>query len=494
MRSKVRIVLAVALAVVLALVVSASSLAQSTTKQLSTNFTLVNFGSGTATGTISYIKQDGTPWGSESFSIPGNGGQGIFRQYFPPGSAGNPNLSSGAGSVMVMSDQPLGAVVQIQARNQNPTSNGAYSGFSAGAPSFYVPLVAKNLGTASGTGNSQIVVQNTGGSPTTVQFQFIGGGSTYTYTSPNIAPNASFTCDLTTTCGTSAGVPNNWVGSAVVSATASGGTIAVVSNFFTGNALQTFNAFSVTSPKTKWFVPLFTSRLPNSLSTPITVQNLSGSTIAANGIQVACTPDASATGFAPFTKTNSAPVNNNESFFLNPVTDTSIPTGFAGSCVITASANVVAFVQMRFVATGEAAAYEAIPDGGTDTKVIVPLVAKRLSNGFSSVVTIQNLSNSTTANVTLTYTPSPEYIAGGGSAVPVTVNVNIPANASVIQNHRLQSGVNAVTALPDGWVGTLTASSNTPINAFVQLTFLKSINPGLPGGDNFMAHNAFTQP
>jgi hypothetical protein len=149
---------------------------------------------------------------------------------------------------------------------------------------------------------------------------------------------------------------------------------------------------------------------------------------------------------------------------------------------------------MRFVATGEAAAYEAIPDGGTDTKVIVPLVAKRLSNGFSSVVTIQNLSNSTTANVTLTYTPSPEYIAGGGSAVPVTVNVNIPANASVIQNHRLQSGVNAVTALPDGWFGTLTASSNTPINAFVQLTFLKSINPGLPGGDNFMAHNAFTQP
>jgi len=486
MRSKVRIVLAVALAVVLALVVSASSLAQSTTKQLSTNFTLVNFGSGTATGTISYIKQDGTPWGSESFSIPGNGGQGIFRQYFPPGSAGNPNLSSGAGSVMVMSDQPLGAVVQIQARNQNPTSNGAYSGFSAGGPSFYVPLVAKNLTTASGTGNSQIVVQNTGGSPTTVQFQFIGGGSTYTYTSPNIAPNASFTCDLTTTCGASAGVPNNWVGSAVVSATASGGTIAVVSNFFTGDALQTFNAFSVTSPKTKWFVPLFTSRLPNSLSTPITVQNLSGNTIAVGGIQVVCTPDAGATGFSPITKTNPAPVNNNESFFLNPVIDKSIPEGFAGSCVITASANVVAFVQMRFVATGEAAAYEAIPDGGTDTKVIVPLVAKRLPNGFSTAVTIQNLSSSA-ATVTLTYTPS--------SGSPITISgVTIPGNASLIQNHRIQSGPGAVPQLPDGWVGTLTVSSNTPINAFVQLTFQKSINPNLANGDLFMAHNAFTQP
>jgi len=487
MRSKTRIVSAIVLAVALALVASASSLAQSTTKQLSTNFTLVNLGSAAAAGTISYIKPDGTSWGSESFNIPGNGGQAIFRQYDPSGSPGNPNLTSGAGSVMVMADQPLGAVVQILARGQNPTSSGAYAGLSTGAPSFYVPLVAKNLTTATGTGNSQIVVQNTGGSPTAVQFQFIGGGSTYTYTSPNVAPNASFTCDLTTACGTSAGVPNNWSGSAVVNATASGGTIAVVSNFFTGDALQTFNAFSVTSPKKKWFVPLFTSKLPNSLSTPIAIQNLSGSTIPANSIQVVCTPDAGATGFSPITITNPTPVDNNASFFVNPVTDGSIPTGFFGSCVITAPDNVVAFVQMRFIATGEAAAYEAIPDGGTDTKVIIPLIAKRLPNGFATAVTIQNLSSSP-ANVTLTYTPS-------GSSAPVPpISATILANGSLIQNHRITTGTGAVTQLPDGWVGTLTVSSNTPVNAFVQLTFLKSINPNLPGGDNFMAHNAFTQP
>ncbi|MCL6541213.1 MAG: hypothetical protein K6T87_11655 [Roseiflexus sp.] len=485
MRSKTRIVSAIVLALALALIASASSLAQSTTKQLSTNFTLVNLGSGTATGTISYIKQDGTPWGSETLNIPGNGGQAIFRQYDPSGSPGNPGLTSGAGSVMVMADQPLGAVVQILARNQNPTSSGAYAGLSTGAPSFYVPLVAKQLGTSSGIGNSQIVVQNTGGSSTTVQFQFVGGGSTYTYTSPSIANGASFTCDLTTTCGASAGVPNGWFGSAVVSA-APGGTIAVVSNFFTGDALQTFNAFSSTAPKTKWFVPLFTSRLPNSLSTPIAIQNLSGSTIPANGIQVVCTPDAGATGFSPITKTNPAPVNNNESFFVNPVTDGSIPTGFFGSCVITASANVVAFVQMRFVNTGEAAAYEAIPDGGTDQKVIIPLVAKRLPNGFSTAVTIQNLSSSA-ATVTLTYTPS--------SGSPITISgVTIPGNGSLIQNHRITAGIGAVPQLPDGWTGTLTVSSNTPVNAFVQLTFQKSINPNLANGDLFMAHNAFTQP
>jgi hypothetical protein len=154
--------------------------------------------------------------------------------------------------------------------------------------------------------------------------------------------------------------------------------------------------------------------------------------------------------------------------------------------VITASANVVAFVQMRFVATGEAAAYEAIPDGGTDTKVIIPLVAKRLPNGFSTAVTIQNLSSST-ATVTLKYTPS--------SGSPITIpNVTIPANGSLIQNHRIEAGPGAVPQLPNGWVGTLTVESNTPVNAFVQLTFQRSINPNLPRGDNFMAHNAFTQP
>ncbi len=480
MRSEVRIVSAVVLAVALALVASASSLAQSTNKQLSTNFTLVNLGSGPATGTINYIKPNGAQWGQESFNIPNVGGQAIFRQYANTGSPGNPNLSSGAGSVMVMSDQPLGAVVQIQARGQNPTSSGAYSGLLQGDTKFYVPLVAKNLTTASGTGNSQIIAQNTGNSATNIQFTLIGGGNTYTYTAPSVAPGASFTCDLTTACGT--GVPNNWAGSAVVEATSSDGTIAVVSNFFTGDALQTFNAFSSTSPSTKWFVPLFTSRLPNSLSTPVAVQNLSGNTINPGGVTLTCTPDPAATGFSTFQKQNTDPIVNNAAYYFNPVTDTSIPTGFFGSCVITATANVVAFVQMRFIATGEAAAYEAIPDGGTDTKTIIPLVAKRLANGFATAVTIQNLS-SDTANVTLTYTPS--------SGSSITYNTTIPANGSLIQNHRVPGGS---PNLPDGWVGTLIVQSNKPINAFVQLTFLRSINPGLPGGDNFMAHNAFTQP
>lgn len=99
----------------------------------------------------------------------------------------------------------------------------------------------------------------------------------------------------------------------------------------------------------------------------------------------------------------------------------------------------------------------------SSTNVSVPLVAKRLANGFANTVTIQNLSAST-ATVTLTYIPS-----GGGTPI-VRTGLTIGAGASLIRNFRLPA-----TELPeitDGWVGSLTVTSDQPIAAFVQNTFL----------------------
>lgn len=488
MKGKVRILAGLMLAVALVVVTIVPGLAQSTTKSLSTNFTVVNLGNGPAQGMVQYFKTDGTPWGSgsESFNISTPGGQAIFRQYSPAGQPGNPNLTDGAGSVVISADQPLGAVVQILARGQNPTSSGAYSGFAGGGNSFYVPLVVRKLSTASGLGNSQIIVQNVSSNPINVEIELIGpaGSTTYTKSGISIQPGASFYYDLA--LESVSNVPDGWYGSAVVRTTTAGGAIAVVSNFFTGDAMQTFNAFSSTSPTTKWFIPLFTSRLANSLSTPVAVQNLSGATIPADGVKLVCTPDPALSGYTPFTKTNTSAIGNTAAYYFNPVTDLTIPAGFYGSCVIDASANVVTFVQMRFVATGEAAAYEAFPAGSTDTKVFVPLVAQRLANGFATAVTIQNLSNET-ATFNLTYQRSPDCTVGPITYSPPAQTVG--PYASLIQNHRV-----GVSGLVDGWFGTLTVQSNKPVGAFVQLTFLRSINPSLPGGDNYMAHNAFTQP
>lgn len=484
-----KIMAAMALSIVLVLATIIPGLAQSTTKSLSTNFTLVNLGDGQANGIIYYYLTDGSGWGdgSEGFTITDPGGQAIFRQYAASGDPGNPNLTDAQGSAVVEVDQPVGAVVQIQARGQNPTSNGAYSGFTGGNQSFYVPLVARMLNTASGLANSQIIVQNTGSGSADIEIEMINadGSSRYTKSMSGLQSGASFYYDLADESATN--VPNSWYGSAVARTTTGGAAIAVVSNFFTGDAMQTFNGFSADSLGSQFFVPLFTSRLGNSLSTPIAVQNLSGGTLAAGDVEVTCTPDPALSGHTPFTLYNTSPILNTAAYYFNPVTDTSIPQGFYGSCVINATGDIVSFVQMRFINTGEAAAYEAIRGGGTEQTAFIPLVAKRLGNGFATAVTIQNMSPNL-ATVDLTYVPSPSY---SGSSTPVQIlDVEIDPYASLIQNHRTPTGV---SELPDGWYGTLVVESDYAVDSFVQLTFLRSINPALPRGDNFMAHNGFTQ-
>ena len=264
---------------VLALVLTTilPGMAASTTKSLSTNFTVVNLGGGVANGVVSYVKSDGTPWkADDTFTIDNPGGQAAFKQYF------DNNLSAGQGSGVVSSDQPLGAVVQIQARPPQVPSMGAYIGMSAGAASEYVPLVLRRLVGASGVGNSQIIVQNAGSSATGVTIRIVKPDGTTQYDKPvaSLAAGASYVYDLDDEAD--ANIPAGFVGSAVVSA-AAGGQVAVVSNLFTGaNGLMTFNAFS--SPGQSWLVPQFSSRLDNNLSTPVAIQNLSGGPLAAGAI------------------------------------------------------------------------------------------------------------------------------------------------------------------------------------------------------------------
>ena len=451
--------------------------AAATSKTLSTNYTLVNLGTDTATVTVNYYKEDGTAWAaagsSTNFTVAGNGGQAIIAQYF------DATMTSGRGSAVVASNQPMGAVVQILARNQTPTS-GAYIGSSSTASTFYVPLVQKSTST-----NSQIMIQNAGTSATTVDIQLIKAaaspGSNFTKSAVSIQAGATYYFDVTDE-GT---IASGWYGSAVIS---SAGQLSVISNKFAGaDSLQTFNGFMSTQLGSSWFIPLFTSRLSNGLSTPISVQNLSGSSIPVGGLTMTCTKDPASGGAATFPASNTAAIGNNESYFFNPVTDNSLPTNWFGSCRVTAPGNVAVFVQMRKPGvSADEAAYEAINANGTRTTVLVPLVAKILANGFATPVTIQNLGGSA-ATVNITYTPSAAYISAGGSSTPLTEsNVSIPANGSLIRNFRLAS---TFPTMPNGWYGTMTVTSTgNALDGFVQLTTL-----GATSGDTLLAHGVFTK-
>jgi hypothetical protein len=223
------------------------------------------------------------------------------------------------------------------------------------------------------------------------------------------------------------------------------------------------------------------------------VQNLSGSPILAGNIHLNCTGTNASN--ANFSKVSTADLANNNSYYFNPVTDLSIPADWQGSCVVAAGANVVVFVQMRKLDPSfkdQSAAYEAFNMAATDTQVFVPLVDKRLKNGFATATTFQNLTSSATV-VKLTYTRSADCTVGLASYV--FDNIAIPANGQIIENFRLAT---VRPTIPDGWFGTLLLQHDAandganPARAFVgfsQLTYITN----LPG-DTFMAHDAFTQP
>ncbi|MBL8057063.1 MAG: hypothetical protein JNK29_10220 [Anaerolineales bacterium] len=466
----------------LALASASLVLAQSTTKSLSTNFTLVNLASTDATVNVQYLKEDGSAWaadsGNTSFTVTANGGQKIVAQYF------DSTLTAGRGSAVINSSQPLGSLVQIQARPPQVSTFDSYVGSSSTATSYFLPLVIRRGVSASGTTNSQIMIQNADSVDVTVDVAFATSNSatpaTFNKSIGPIKPGATYYYDLDQETGLS-GTP--WLGSAVVTAQSSRKIIVIVNLFLGGDGLQTYSGFPSSSVGTKWYVPQFTSRLTNGLSTPVSGQNLSGGTIAANAITLDCT---TSIGNIPATfqlkYASSVPANGGFSF--NPVVDTAIPTGFSGSCVLNSPANVVVFVQMRRIGTQNNATYPAINASVTDTKAFAPLISKRQGNGFATTVTLQNLSNST-ANVTLTYTPGATY----PDQTVHSVTVQILANQNRIESQRAVNFSVGAWTMPDGWFGTLTADSDQPLGGFQQLT-----NTNDPAGDTFGAFPLFTQP
>jgi hypothetical protein len=337
-------------------------------------------------------------------------------------------------------------------------------------------MVSRKGSSATGTANSQIVIQNVGTSAVnfTVALTAFGAASpTYTKSYTGLAAGASILYDIEEETN----LPTGFWGSAVVSTTS--GSLGVVSHLFFGaDSLMAFNGFA--APDTSWFIPLLYVRLGNSLTTSLAIQNLSGGSIPVGDLTMTCTKNPAAPGAGTLTLTNHTAIPNNGAYTFNTLTDTArFPdAGWYGSCKISSATakNTVALVMYRYTANAEQAAYGAVPGSLSSTKVSVPLVAKRLANGYANVVTIQNLSNST-ANVTITYTP-----AGGGTPI-VRSGLTIAAGDSLIRNFRLTG-----TESPEigaGWVGSMSVSADKPIAAYVANTYLN------PSGDQFMAYLGF---
>jgi hypothetical protein len=472
--------------VIVSLLLMSSASAASTTKTLSSNFTLVNLGTTAATVGIKYVKPDGTDWTGSSYvdlTILPDGGQQIVRQY-------NDTLAAGQGSVVISSSEELGSMVQLLNRGTGAPTSGAYTGFKSGSTKFLLPLVAKKGTSITGLANSQIMVQNVGAAATDVTIVLTAlGAASPTYTKPavTIQPSATFTYDLADE--TDGHLPVGFWGSAVINA-ASGGQIVAISNLFFGaDGLNTYEGVAVENVTSKWFIPLLYSRLSNTLNTSLSIQNVSnGAPIPVNDLTLSCIkdPTAPASAAATLSIPNATAIPDNGLYTYNTANDTvRFPALWYGGCKISSATNMkfIVMVQYRYLSSPDQGAYIAIPATSTDKTLYVPLVAKRLSNGFATTATIQNLNETTAATVTLIYTDS----AGASFSYP---GVTIPAGGSIIRNYRQPT--TEQDKMPDGWVGTLKVTSDQPIQAYLANTYLPGFNP--LNGDQFMAYTGFTKP
>ncbi len=457
----------------LALTVGGGVLAQegsAISKNLSTNFTLVNMGSATANVNIDYIADN---WDySQTLRINPNGGQAILRQY------GDPNLAEGQGSVVIASDQPLGALVQIVNRSGTPTS-GAYSGVSAGDTTWYIPLVGKNADSATGVANSQIVIQALqASSEIQVAFTRLGSASpVHTEVIENLGEGASFYLNVP---DIQAQALTDGFYSAVVTADV---PVAVVSNLFFGpDGLMSFNAFPQSETGSSWFIPLLYSRLENTLTTSIALQNMSGEVIPAGDITMSCS------GIAEPFVAGQIPVNG--SFTFNTLFDRGsdgemlFPGPYFGACSIESATgkNFTTLVLHRYTNKPDQGAFGALPGTTTGTTMYIPLVAKVLPNGFATAITIQNLGDAD-AHLVMRYAGTVE---GTGERIDVELDdVVIPAGRSLIHNFRLNETLQA-EGIPAGFVGTLVVTSDQPIGSYIANTYLRGT------GDQFMAYTGFT--
>jgi hypothetical protein len=491
--------------VVMGLVGGISGYAQGavTAKTLQTTFTLANMGTLDAGVTISYLTDAGAPWAADaantSFTLAANGGQKQIRNYF------DTTMTAGKGSAVITSSQPLAAITLLIARSYPTATSGGYEGLGVGGFQNYVPLVMKNRTTGNGLANSQFVVQNLDNSPLFVKVEFVpatGSGfspATKTFAT-SIATGVSQYYDLD---GESL-LPNGWFGSAKITAATGAqvaGKVGVVSNLFIGpDLLYTINGFPETSVRVKWHVPYFTSKLANGQNTSVSVQNLSGGSMAVGTLKLDCTADSISAVATPIHLLNTDLIPSNATYEFNSasLSPTDAPAGWHGSCVVsstTGDKNLAVAVFVRHInnaTNGGGAGFMGIPDpvGAEIDKyktVTLPYLNKRLANGVATVISVENL-GATEATVTLTYKASQEFVGDPQSLV--VPNVKIQPGEALVRNYRL-TGVDPVTepGLPDTWFGSLTITSNQPIQAYTFVTnYLNAL------GDTYFGFNGFPLP
>jgi hypothetical protein len=444
-----------------------------------------------ATVQIQYYDQTaGTLSASGSISVPANGSKTIFP--FTTGTFGD-NITGPAtfnGSAVLSSDRQIAAILNTQT-SSSPFYGAATDGFSQGATSISLPLIACNN---SGF-DTWFNIQNTGSAAANVTVTYVPGssGATGQTDTAAIQPNAAKTFHQATgspfgtkTCAQLAGADGRFVGSAQI--TSNQPVVASVMFLGTGGGktLQGYNGFTAGADQVN--LPLIMAN-NSSFYTAIQVQNAGDAStnvtidFGANTIGSGNPVDETFALAAGEAKTliQLGPVSA-----FSPSNNWTAVGQYVSGATITQSGNepLVAIVNQNSTAsTSLGSAYEGFSPTGATTTINLPLVAAN-NSGFLTGIQIQALQDGT--NVTIDYSTN----TGSGSLTePVndTFTLNAGGSKTLIQAGAPGplSGLNN-WATAGQYVGSATVTANNPVIAIVNFN-------GPASGDTFFTYTGFNR-
>lgn len=334
------------------------------------------------------------------------------------------------GGAYVTSVQPIVAVGRPHIGSEITT----YNGFNAGTQIAYLPMLFKNA--FGGSYKTAFYLQNidpTNTAHVSIEFYTQNGISIHTITD-TIQPLASKGWWLP---GVS-GLPDGWVGSAVIR---SDRDIVAVGRPHVGSEVMTYNGFA-SGDLTSYLPMLFKNAFAGgAYDSAFYIQNIDDWNSAAVTIKYY-----NDSGALNCTVTETIQPMASKGYWLPGVS--CLPDGWVGGVQVTSDSPVV-LVGRPHIDT-QVATYNGFVSGATQS--FVPMLFKNAFTGgtYKSAFYIQNLSSTTTANITIKY-----YNSLGIQSCSVTDT--IPRLAS--KGYWLPG----VSCLLNGWVGGVVITSNQPI-------------------------------
>lgn len=334
------------------------------------------------------------------------------------------------GGAYVTSVQPIVAV----GRPHIGTEVMTYNGFDKGTRETYLPMLFKN---AFGGGyKSAIYVQNVDSAGTaniSIEFYNQDGVSIYTLTD-SIQPLSSKGWWLPALSG----LPEGWVGSAIVR---SNRDIVAVGRPHAGSEVMTYNGFTA-GDNASYLPMLFKNAFAGgTYKSAFYIQNVDDWSSA--NVTIRYYNDA---GTLNCTMTETIPPMASRGYWLPSVS--CLSDGWVGGVQVTSNRPIVLVGRPHIDA--QITTYNGFTSGAT--QAFVPMLFKNAFSGgtYKSAFYIQNLSSTTTANITIRY-----YNSFGTQSCSVTDT--IPRLAS--KGYWLPG----LSCLPNGWVGGVVITSNQPI-------------------------------